>query len=377
LKDRLHIHLGSKTPKEKLSFSSPLIHSKILHIEDAAGHTITFVGSHNWTAPALDGVNSEASVRIECDPGDLFASHVKSHLDVCFAASVPFDPADLQFYKSLQRDYFPRRPEQPDREEMSEFVPIPDPPALVIHAEDRRANTQPQALLLYLPLDHSQPHGWFNPTAPTRVYLYLYPPGTLIGRQPPSAPPFLYEGRVTTFGHVGNPILGQRVTCEIRQLSRPHLGDVPGNNIPALVPGVDAQVVVELLPCGSVRLPVYHWGSRPAIQVQPRYEEQTGREPLARAVEPLPFNLLQHYTPASTASGSFIFAVPSPVWTVSLSVPGSEFYPQDVRRIVREVIGQKMNERDLSIKVNPVGGHYRYIYQVKFVLVPPSNTHRR
>src|SRR5712692_2279720 len=29
LKGRLHIHLGSKTPQEKLSLSSPLMHSKI------------------------------------------------------------------------------------------------------------------------------------------------------------------------------------------------------------------------------------------------------------------------------------------------------------------------------------------------------------
>jgi hypothetical protein len=380
LKDRLHIHLGSKTPQEKLSWASPLIHSKILQVANGSGHTFTFIGSHNWTAPALDGVNLEASVCIECEPEDSFASDVKTHLDACFAASVPFDPADLQFYKALQRDYFPKRPEQPEREEMDEFVRVPDPPAVVIHAEDFRSSKLPEDLLLYLPLDRFHPHGWFDPTAPTRIYLYLYPPGTLLGKQPLSALPFLYEGGVSTFGHVNNPILGQRVTCQIQQLGQPKLEDVPGNNIPALMPDVEAQVVAGLLPCQQMRLPVYHVGSRPAIRVQPRYDaEAKGQRlaPDASDVVPLPFDRLQHYTPESTTGGRFVFSLPLPVWSVALSVPGSEFYPQDVRGIVRESIRRTADQDDIVIEVGPVEGRYRYIYQVKFVLLPPSSTHRR
>jgi hypothetical protein len=380
LKDRLHIHLGSKTPQEKLSWASPLIHSKILHVTNGSGQTFTFVGSHNWTAPALDGVNSEASVCVECDPGDSFASDVKAHLDACFAASITFDPADLQFYKALQRDYFPRRPEQPERKEMDEFVRVPDPPAVVIHVEDFRSNKQPHDLLLYLPLDRFHPHGWFDPTAPTRAYLYLYPSGTLLGKQPPSALPFLYEGRVTTFGHVNNPILGQRVTCQIQRLDQPKLEDVPGNNIPALTPDVEAQVVAELLPFGQLRLPVYHVGTRPAIRVQPRFDvEAKGQRlvPDASEGEPLPFDRLQHYTPESTAHRRFIFSPPLPVSSVALSVPGLEFYPHDVRVTVRESIRRTADQNEVEIEVDPVEGRYRYIYQVKFVLAPPSTSHRR
>ena len=380
LKERLHIHLGSKTPQENLSWASPLIHSKILQIANGSGHTFTFVGSHNWTAPALDSVNSEASVCIECDPDDSFASDVKAHLNACFAASVTFDPTDLQFYKALQRDYFPRRPEQPEREEMDEFVRVPAPPAVVIHAEDFRSNTQPQDLLLYLPLDRFHPHEWFDPTVRTRIYLYLYPPRTLLGKQPPSALPFLYEGRVDTFGHVDNPILGQRVTCQIQRLEQPKVEDVPGNNIPALTPDVQAQVIAELLPCGKVQLPVYHVGSRPAIRVQPRYDAEAKVQRLAPDAsegELLPVARLQHYTPESTAHGIFVFSVPLPVWSVGLSVPGSEFYPQDVRRIVQESIRWPADQEDVVIELEPVEGRYRYIYQVKFVLAPPSMTHRR
>ena len=50
-----------------------------------------FVGSHNWTSSALDGVNLEASTRIDCDLGDTFEREVKSHLDACVKDSVAFN----------------------------------------------------------------------------------------------------------------------------------------------------------------------------------------------------------------------------------------------------------------------------------------------
>src|SRR5262249_2221191 len=151
------------------------------------------------------------------------------------------------------------------------------------------------------------------------------------GRRPPSAAPFLYEGRVTTFGRVDNPIRSQRVTCQIRRLHEPHLEDVPGNDIPAPSPGVEAQVVIELRPCGKVDIPVYHEGSRPAIGGQPRYEAETRGKLQARDVEPLPLDLFQYYTNDSVALARLLFTFPSPAWTVGLTVPGLEFYRQDVQ----------------------------------------------
>jgi hypothetical protein len=97
LGDRLHIFLGGDTPCEKISKFTPLLHSKIIWIGHGQERVIIFLGSHNWTATALDGVNMEASAGVECQPQDPFAQDIKAHLDSCFHAGVVFDPADLTF----------------------------------------------------------------------------------------------------------------------------------------------------------------------------------------------------------------------------------------------------------------------------------------
>jgi hypothetical protein len=65
LGDRLHIHLGSRTPKEKSSKSSPLLHSKVIWVGGESGGATIYIGSHNWTSAALDGANMEASIRTD------------------------------------------------------------------------------------------------------------------------------------------------------------------------------------------------------------------------------------------------------------------------------------------------------------------------
>jgi hypothetical protein len=81
---------------------------------------------------------------------------------------------------------------------------------VVIHAEDHLPGHGPH-LFLHVPLQSETLHGWFRPTTPTPVYLFLYPRGTLLGNQPPAAEPAMFQGVVTTFNRSDNPITGQRV----------------------------------------------------------------------------------------------------------------------------------------------------------------------
>lgn len=169
LGDNLHIHLGGDRPLERSGRFSPLMHSKVVWVGAAAGQVTIFVGSHNWTSTALDGVNLEASVRVECREDEAFARAAKDHLDACFAAGVRFDPAALDFYKAVQARLYPDSPRLPAAEPIEEFTGVPHAPVLVIHAEDHRDNRSPH-LLVYLPMDGRVPHEWFN-TVPTAVYL--------------------------------------------------------------------------------------------------------------------------------------------------------------------------------------------------------------
>jgi hypothetical protein len=61
-----------------------------------------WVGSHNWTARALTGVNIEASLRLRATPEcQVLASAAKFLNDIRLACE-PFDPTAVDYYKWLQ-----------------------------------------------------------------------------------------------------------------------------------------------------------------------------------------------------------------------------------------------------------------------------------
>lgn len=62
----LRICLGAKTPVESGTDVTPMLHSKVVYTDHSDGACTVYVGSHNWTGNALNGVNCEASVRVEC-----------------------------------------------------------------------------------------------------------------------------------------------------------------------------------------------------------------------------------------------------------------------------------------------------------------------
>jgi hypothetical protein len=368
LRNRLHIYLGGKTPYEKISKFSPLLHSKVIWIGHGHESVSIFVGSHNWTATALDGVNMEASAGIECESQHPFAQDIKAHLDSCFDAGVEFNPADLDFYKSIQVDLYRSKPLAPEGIGLQEFEGVPAPPALVIHCEDHREHRLDEQMFLYLPLGSGLPHKWFNPTAPTRLFLYLYPRGSLFGRRPPSEDPFLYEGDVTTFAQSDNPITGQMVNSQMRNLNRPILEEVPERNIPQPEPGVEAQVVAALQPKGRTQLAIYSQdGHRPGVRVKPKYFE----EPMAHDTSELWWlaeAIHRYYGGESIRDGRFVYRRPRPAWVTSIDVPGKQFYRIEPDSILQHALSLKHPE--IEVDVESTKTEHRYFYQVWFVFHP-------
>ncbi|MDY3554239.1 hypothetical protein R5W24_003358 [Gemmata sp. JC717] len=389
LGDRLFIHLGSKKPEEIAvgkSTLSPLLHSKIIWIAHGQETVSIFVGSHNWTSKALDGANFEASTLLVCEPNEQFSQDVKAHLDACVHASEVFNPADIDFYKSIQSALFSDGPQPIRREIIEEFTPAE---AVVIHAEDHRADATQGTLQLYLPLKRAMPLRWFEPIGKT-VYLYLYPPGTLLGHPTPTSDPHFYEGTVRAVsGDVDDPITGRAVNAQIPDLTRPQLM-VVGGNIPALMPGIVAQVVANLRAHGTVSLPVFVADrSRPGVRIEPRYDETT-ETPRSEDRVPLPRDLGRYYADGSIKDGRFVFQTPLPVRTTTVSIPGINLYRIPPARTVQEIIlrrqrqslrhaddeSSRRREADVVVLTEATDDRFEYVYLVYHVLGSVHGTHQ-
>jgi hypothetical protein len=313
----------------------------------------------------------EASVRVECEPDEPFAQEVKAHLDACFDASVPFKPADLDFYQSLQATLHPNL-SSPESEELEDFIQVPSAPAVVIHAEDNRTEDSPD-LRLYIPKGKEPPDPWFSADRRTKVYLYLYPVNTLLDQTPPSADPVLYEGEVKNFSN-DNSISGDAATCQIKNLSWPILETLTPAVIPPAEKGVQAQVVVSLTRRGEGSFPVYVVDkTRPGVRIEVKFKEQVqGREQQVVEVKPLPWEILRYYEGAPFKRGHFVFEVPYPSRTTTITVPGEVFYRLHPERTLSESLQAK--EIIPVVKFTKTRLSTAYVYQVHFVFKPPSGT---
>ena len=83
-----------------------LLHTKILHFEFENNTTETWIGSHNFTRSAIDGINFEASTIIKTNKETKeeieFIQKVTDYLDLIKNSCIPFEPQDVYFYKALQ-----------------------------------------------------------------------------------------------------------------------------------------------------------------------------------------------------------------------------------------------------------------------------------
>jgi hypothetical protein len=374
---RVHIHRGFLLPEE-INHDRPLMRSKMVYIEDGRGGVHVLVGSHNWTGQALDGNNLEASVHVECPPGDSFAAQVRTHIDRCVAESEVFDPSRLDDYKAIQMSLH-GWPDGPGEEPFG-FV---REPVVVIHAEEDQPGlaNRLDKLRLYSPVWEVKDDRLF--AKDQAVHLYLYPPGSLFTGKLPTQDPVLYTGLVEMLNRPNDPV-GRRANCTIRDFSRPVLSDLTGA-IPTESRRPVRQLVIGLTKHGPVRPAFYHRGSK-----APRYSREVNPRPLTadeagriaahevRSGDGRP-EFPSAYTAASVdGSGQFVFAVPDdPVLCCVVSLPARELYPADVEEEIESRdqpsglfpdTERSERGRRVTVRVEPCETFRRYVYKVTFRL---------
>jgi 8-oxo-dGTP pyrophosphatase MutT (NUDIX family) len=138
-----------------------LMHSKVVLAERDNGIKVAFVGSHNWTAPALWGENMEASVRIEGTAKEKFFQHVQDHLAACREGCERFDPARLEEYMRLQWELYTKEPPLRKPRAAGKARRRAAKPQVVIPGEMTRTKQLPQDLF---GLEHP---AWVNVVAVT------------------------------------------------------------------------------------------------------------------------------------------------------------------------------------------------------------------
>jgi hypothetical protein len=99
------LYLKNPSPQPgdwKLEMPPHLLHTKLLIFDYKSEPSELWVGSHNWTARALTGVNVEASLRVELGQHSSLYTDTVNYLNEIRSKCVPFDLASVDYYKWLQ-----------------------------------------------------------------------------------------------------------------------------------------------------------------------------------------------------------------------------------------------------------------------------------
>jgi hypothetical protein len=95
-------HPNPQPGELKLQVPPHLLHPKMLLFDFESAPSELWVGSHNWTARGLTGVNIEASLRLLVERGATLYRSVATFLDDVRLKCVPFDVTAVDYYKWLQ-----------------------------------------------------------------------------------------------------------------------------------------------------------------------------------------------------------------------------------------------------------------------------------
>jgi hypothetical protein len=320
------IHLAGNSPQEK-SGDKYQMHSKVIAIEGQGDAFTAFVGSHNWTFTALDGLNLEATVEVSCRTSDSFANDLRLHIDACVAESEPFDTSQVDAYLAIQRALFPGPP--PDSGDG--FDDFDKYPSVVIHAEDPDGLATSPQLRLYVGPEGEIAEEFIHSR---RVDLYLYPPGTLLHPGRPSATPVYFDGTVTMVNTKADARVQEReVDSAILDLLAPQIKRV--SEFPN-VPSATREVAMRLDNQGTRSPFVYHSGprqSRPAVRDRVLFEPAPipGLPPINHADA-------ERYLRAPQLSGNELLRE-TPVSIrreITVDVPSPDLYPEDPQIVLRE-----------------------------------------
>lgn len=262
------LHTGFQAPLEK-DGDRGQFHSKVVLLEMPGTERCIFVGSHNWTQNALQGLNMEAGMILRCQESDPIVAEVREHIEACARRSEAFSRRRLRFYETIQRDLHRRiGPGGADSEDFPGFEPMD---ALVMHAEDATGSGLPRPLQLFLPVPDSHTRDFFPDGR--RVLLYVYPAGSLLGQSPPTASPVAYAGSVSMTNVVRDASAeGRPATCRVNDLVRPRIELLAMGSVPAPT-GEISQVVIRFNEQGQGELPVFHAAGRhPKMKFGVEYE---------------------------------------------------------------------------------------------------------
>ncbi len=253
--DSIWLHMGGFIPQEKKAERFQL-HSKVVCIENN-GNVDLFIGSHNWTATALHGINLEAGVHIRCGKDEEVAKDLIEHINECQSESQKFDPNQLSFYKEVQNKLH----RSPNREEDQDIDGFIREQTLVIHAEaEQNCIFGLSSLQLFMsPLNF----GIEDTFLFKKVDLYLYPPKTLFGHTKPIEKPVFYTGKMTMMNDPNDaPVEHRDINSKISSIHHPKIElqtDISDDQNPGL------QIVMKLEKEGEKYVNVYHRGKQPKI----------------------------------------------------------------------------------------------------------------
>ena len=355
------LHLCGNSPRERAGDRFQM-HSKIVYVEHPGQPVDAFIGSHNLTAAALDGINDEASVHLRCHPKNAVAQQIREHIDCCRNEAEQFDPFRMPLYRQAQIAFQNGLRSYGDGVEGFKSLPV-----MVIYAEatDSKLLTEP-VLRLFTSVGHKGAAERF--INGRNVDLYLYPKGTLHGQPSPTAVPMFFRGRITMVNDGDDAAVLQRaVNASLDDLKAPRVQ--PENKIPVgRRPGL--QVVMRL-DQRETRVP------RTYVKDRPRYRNRITHEgaDLRNAQQEHDIDLLAYFTEDSFVDESLVFLRPHRLEQVAeIPVPGRRHRGEDplarlrddprIRREANDAIQRRLETRDERPRTNETEFCFdaRYVY---------------
>ena len=99
---QFYLHCRRLKTNDKYHSTSRLLHTKLLLLDFPDGEAEIWIGSHNFTAAALTGLNLEASMVIPCTQGSDLYEKVRVYLEHIRSKCHLFDPSRIADYLALQ-----------------------------------------------------------------------------------------------------------------------------------------------------------------------------------------------------------------------------------------------------------------------------------
>ena len=205
--NRVWIHLGGKYPIEARSLRFQM-HSKVILIKDELNVNHLFVGSHNFTKMALDGVNNEASIYIKSENDNSLIKDVESHFDLCERESEIFDPKKLEYYQLIQGS----------KKSISKIDSFKNEKTLVIFSEYNDSDHIPDNLKLNFNTKDSNAKN--DILYGMSVDLYLYPAGELLNK---GVSPIFFSGKVILINDVKSGNANKNINSIFKDYKKPYL----------------------------------------------------------------------------------------------------------------------------------------------------------